>query len=333
MKQLKKLSCVILIFILCVFAVPVHAEGVAPGSGGGPSVPLYMRDCSISDGQKDVSTDVVITLYYSHNVADAAVQSNNTAAISMTDSSGKAVSLSVSYSSVFEYRQEIYVKPSGLQGGTTYILKVASSLMARNGYTTGTTDTITFTTQESASSAEDNNQSAGSGAGNKAPASGSGAGTSGSSAGTSGADAGTSGSKRTGPFAGSSRSASSSNDGSSAVKTQGGTSGGSGTANDPDATADSDDTGKEINSIEEEKMQEALENGLVEETTEQEIVKVSDKKPGRVEASEEETDTDPEEKADGVNTLVAIIVCIIIAVAAVTVVLIYKRAKQDGKKV
>lgn len=84
-----------------------------------------MRKSSIYDGQKDIPLDATITLYYSHNVADAAVQSNNRNAISMKDSSGNSVSITVSFSSVFEYRQEVYIQSGNLQPGTTYTITIS----------------------------------------------------------------------------------------------------------------------------------------------------------------------------------------------------------------
>lgn len=255
--------------MVCVLLIPcgVYAhESVPGGSGDGPGVPLYMRKSSIYDGQKDIPLDATITLYYSHNVADAAVQSNNRNAISMKDSSGNSVSITVSFSSVFEYRQEVYIQSGNLQPGTTYTITISPDFMSRNGYTVGHTDTLSFTTVNSTGAGEDQ---------------------------PSGSDGGTDNSQDT-----SAQDNTSENNVTETPESKETVSNGSeaaGTANvdtaeqnvqqtDDAADAEAKEESQEL-TIEEQKLQQAMEEGIVEETSEKEIQKVSDLEPGKVETS------------------------------------------------
>lgn len=341
-------SIILVVFLLGTFSIPIYA-GVAAGSGGGADVPLHLRDCSLTNGQKDVPTDVQITLYYSHNVADAAVQKNNTAAIHMASSAGKSVSLTVSYSSVFEYRQEIYVKPSGLLPDTTYVLTIDPSLMSRNGYTTGTTDTITFTTEKQSESTNSGSSNSGTGSSNQSDKTGTSQPSGGTqSSGTSGAQGGgtpaaASGIQGSGS-SGTQSTGSASQKQNTTVNAAAGASGSSlagaepvteqGTAAAGDVQFASEDYQTAAEDIEEEKLQEALDAGIVEETDEIEIVKVSDKKPGRVEQTETVAEFSGSESVKtraAQNTVILVVVAVVIA--GVGIGLLYYRMKKHGKSV
>lgn len=334
-------SIILAVFLLGAFSIPIHA-GVAAGSGGGADVPLHLRDCSLTNGQKDVPADVQITLYYSHNVADAAVQKNNTAAIHMASSAGKSVSLTVSYSSVFEYRQEIYVKPSGLLPDTTYVLTIDPSLMSRNGYTTGTTDTITFTTEKQSESTNSGSSNSGTGSNNQSDKTGTSQPSGGTqSSGTSGAQGGgtpaaASGIQGSGS-SGTQSTGSASQKQNTTVNAAAGASGSSLAGAEPvteQGTAAEEDAQTAAENIEEEKLQEALDAGIVEETDEIEIVKVSDKKPGRVEQTEtvaEFSGSESVKPRTAQNTVILVVVVVVIA--GVGIGLSYYRMKKHGKSV
>lgn len=335
-------SIILVVFLLGTFSIPIYA-GVAAGSGGGADVPLHLRDCSLTNGQKDVPTDVQITLYYSHNVADAAVQKNNTAAIHMATSAGKSVSLTVSYSSVFEYRQEIYVKPSGLLPDTTYVLKIDPSLMSRNGYTTGKTDTITFTTVKQT---ESNNS--GTGSSNQSDKTGTSQPSGGTqSSGTTGAQGGGTPAEASGiqgsGSSGTQSTGSASKKQNTTVNAAAGASGSSlagdepvteqGTAAEEDVRSTSEDSQTAAEDIEEEKLQEALDAGIVEEADEIEILKVSDKKPGRVDLPGTEAEFSGTESVKTRTVQNMVILVVVVVIAGVGIGLLYYRMKKHGKSV
>lgn len=167
-------NLVVILICMLIFNCPVTVSasmdgtGGGTGGGGGPSVPLYMTSSAPADGAVNVATDVSFILYYSHNVADVAIRSNNTSAINMADASGTPVQVNVSYPDDFARRQQVFLTPAGLRAYTTYVITIAPSFMARNGYTTGTVQTITFTTgaqaviQEESTKTVNQNQTTGS---------------------------------------------------------------------------------------------------------------------------------------------------------------------------
>lgn len=158
MRLSKKIMIRVITFILVLLwcSIPVYAhQAVVPGSGGGPSVPLYMRDSTIKDGDTDVPVNTEIVLYYSHNVADQAIQETNRKEISLKESSGESVEFEISFPTVFAYRQEVWILPKSLKPDTIYVIMVSENFMSRNGYTTGKTDTITFTTESAEEAAQD----------------------------------------------------------------------------------------------------------------------------------------------------------------------------------
>jgi hypothetical protein len=175
---LKNLLLIIICILIFNYPVTISASmggtGGGTGGGGGPSVPLYMTSSAPAGGAADVATNVSFILYYSHNVADVAIRSNNTSAISMADASGTPVQVNVSYPDDFARRQQVFVTPVGLRAYTTYVITIAPSFMARNGYTTGTVETITFTTgaqtviQEESTQTANQNQTTGSNSQNTA---------------------------------------------------------------------------------------------------------------------------------------------------------------------
>ena len=306
--QFKKIISRLLIFVILILPLSVSAGGVDAGSGGGPSVPLYLRDCSMADGQTDVPQDITITLYFSHNVADAAVQKNNRKAISMKNSDGERVSVTISFSSVFEYRQEIYVTPSSLEAGETYILTVSPELMSRNGYTTGTTETITFTTKKAAVS--DKNDSDGREPEDKKE------------------EPSESNNKAEKNSNGDSKKSSEEESVSKLKEDEPGKQ-----KSDNDQKKDSSGSDTETSeAIEEQKMKEAIAEGIVEETSEKEIEKVTDRKPGKVENTVGEKDSsDYPVKTEKAEETAAI--CLLLAGCLIGAQLLYLGMKQYGKEI
>lgn len=157
MGSMKKfmISAITIVSLFMWSNVPAFAhQEIVPGSGGGPSVPLYMRDVSIKDNETDVPVNTEIVLYYSHNVADETIQEANRQAISLKEDSGKEVDYEISFPTVFAYRQEIWILPKTLKPDTKYVITVSKDLMSRNGYTTGKEENITFTTESAAEAAK-----------------------------------------------------------------------------------------------------------------------------------------------------------------------------------
>ncbi|SHJ54518.1 hypothetical protein [Parasporobacterium paucivorans] len=143
-----RLISIILCALLLVFPTPVSALEDGTGGGGGPGVPLCLDSVTLADGAEMTDTNTTFVLQYSHNVADASIRSNNRTAISVTTISGIPVQADISFSDTFAlpYRQQVYVKPLGMEMNTTYVITIGPSFMSRNGYVTGTLDTLTFTT-------------------------------------------------------------------------------------------------------------------------------------------------------------------------------------------
>lgn len=302
--KIRKYICILIAATGMMLSLPVAAQGVDAGSGGGPSVPLYLRECSISDGEKNVATDVTITLYYSHNVADAAVQDHNRSAISVKDSNGKKIDITVGFSDVFEYRQEIYVQLSNLSSGTTYTITISPDLMARNGYTTGSTDTITFTTKEDNTSASTDESE------NKV----------------------TEKEENTNKTVEKEeKKDNSSVADNSAEKEDASESTTASAKNESISDEESKSTENAADSIEESKRKEALEKGIIEETSEKEIQKVSDKKPGKIETSSKGTVQNIEKTETADNSLKALAGCLIGAAALIAVQILHSGIKKNGK--
>ncbi|MEW9700389.1 Ig-like domain-containing protein [Paenibacillus sp. SI8] len=163
----------ILLAAVIAFAAPqaVHAangSGAVP-SGGGSGLsdpkPLRFVSATLTDGDtnvldsKTVPLKARIKLLFDKNVVNSTVWGINRECFSLSDSRGTNVPIEVTKiddTTNFDERQAVFVKPvEPLQPGTTYNLKVAPELKAKNGVTLGGGLTIAFgTTGEAASSTE-----------------------------------------------------------------------------------------------------------------------------------------------------------------------------------
>lgn len=83
--------------------------------------------------------------------------------------------------------------------------------------------------------------------------------------------------------------------------------------------------------IEDQKLKEAMEAGIVEETAEKEIEKVSDKKPGKVKTAEEnDTEIRQKEASGGCHALCG---CLVLAGCTVAAQILQRRMKEHGRNI
>ena len=202
----KKMTVVflgILVFLLSFSSGAVSAfaaGGDGSGSGGGSSVALAMVSSTPSDGASGVSTTPVISCRFSHNVAEASVSSANLSHLSLRRADGTSVPLRTYVADVqieFDKRQYLYAEPvSALETGTTYTLTLSAGIQAKNGMTTSSAQTVTFTTAGSPPSQQDQTGTSGS-SGSSATSGASGSSGSSGTAGTAGNSAGTTSGQKT----------------------------------------------------------------------------------------------------------------------------------------
>ena len=153
------LSFMLIFFLAAAGAVSSFAAGGdGSGSGGGSSVALAMVSSTPSDGASGISTTPVISCRFSHNVAEASVSASNLSHLSLKKADGTPIDIRTYVADVqieFDKRQYLYAKPSSaLEPGTTYILTLSPGIQAKNGMTTSSAQTVTFTTAGTAPQTE-----------------------------------------------------------------------------------------------------------------------------------------------------------------------------------
>ncbi|MCF0136972.1 MAG: Ig-like domain-containing protein [Oscillospiraceae bacterium] len=151
MKKLATLSAVIVLILS--LGTAALADGDGDGSGGGSGEPLMLAGSSVADGSTGISTDVYITLTFSKNVVNFTVKDNNAACISLTDSAGGTVPVSVVMGDDQVdpgIKRIIGVQTSGLKEGETYTLNISGALTSKSGVSLGSPIAISFTTAEAA---------------------------------------------------------------------------------------------------------------------------------------------------------------------------------------
>jgi len=163
-----KRSFLALLIVFCALGYPASFAAAANGDGTGPSAgtpgakPLNFVSATLLDegtsilDAKDVPLEPQFRLLFDKNVVNSTVWGINRECFTLSTESGGAVPLEVTKvddSIDFSQRQVIFVKPlQKLQPGTSYLLKVAPQLLAKNGVSTlgGTTSgrgiTIVFAT-------------------------------------------------------------------------------------------------------------------------------------------------------------------------------------------
>ncbi|MFV0441772.1 MAG: hypothetical protein ACK5LV_10860 [Lachnospirales bacterium] len=136
-----------------------NGSGGGNGDGSGGEDGLQLVSITYNDGTDDlpvtsdepIPTNVVLTLEFSNNVTDVAVQSTNKDAISVTAEDGQNIDVEVAFpeSSDAPYKRQVYVKPLNLEPDSKYNVNIDSSFMAKNGNTLEDTQDFLFLTGES----------------------------------------------------------------------------------------------------------------------------------------------------------------------------------------
>lgn len=147
----------VLLLSLAIAVPALAADG--DGTGGGQSQPLALLSSTPADGQTDVPLDTAIVLGFSKNVINMSVNENNSQCFALWDG-GQTVAINVEMADDQIYpekKREIVIVPlQPLQEGTTYTLKIAPQLQAKNGMTLEQEVQVVFTT----AGAETNEQAA-----------------------------------------------------------------------------------------------------------------------------------------------------------------------------
>lgn len=160
--RVKKILLSLTKWFLCILVLStifslqtVSAEG-GEGSGGGKSEPLALVSSSIVNGETNVSLKPEIKLTFSKNIVNMKVVENNKNCFSLITADGSPVPFSLILADDqidFERRNDAVIIPKvDLNPGTTYSVKISSSLQSKSGVTTGKETKITFTTKEAAKS-------------------------------------------------------------------------------------------------------------------------------------------------------------------------------------
>lgn len=145
-----KKTFALLIALIMMFSLSFAAfAGNGDGSGGGNGQPLMLAGSSVSNGSKNVPTDVYITLTFSKNVVNFTVKNNNMGCFSMRDSKGGSVPISVVMGDDQvdpDCKRIIGIQTSDLAEGETYTLVISGNLQSKSGVSLGSDISISFTT-------------------------------------------------------------------------------------------------------------------------------------------------------------------------------------------
>lgn len=149
----KKLISILLVFVMLFAFTPIaFADGDGTGSGGGKDEPLALVSSSPVNNQKNVATDLEITLEFSKNVVNMTVNENNMKCFTLKTKAGKLVATKVIMADDQvnpEGKNTIKIVPvSKLKAGTTYVLTISSKLKSKSGATLGKDKKITFTVKK-----------------------------------------------------------------------------------------------------------------------------------------------------------------------------------------
>lgn len=141
---------VCLLMMLSIIAAPVAKAGSGDGSGGGKGNPLSLAGSSPANGEQDVPLAGEIKLSFNKNVVHMTVCDDNKQCFALYAEDATAVPLEVIMADDQmepEKRRDIVLKPQQeLAPGTSYTVKIAPALRAKNGTTLGVETAVTFTT-------------------------------------------------------------------------------------------------------------------------------------------------------------------------------------------
>lgn len=137
-------------------------SGTKPGSGPGqgmkrPTDFVFDKEGStIKDGEIDVPKEALLMLQFSNNVSGEEVLKENAEKISVTDSKGNPIEItitsvpeSISVEDVFEYRRFLSINMKEYKEGETYTINVLPGIKAKNGTVMNEGFKISFTTAKS----------------------------------------------------------------------------------------------------------------------------------------------------------------------------------------
>lgn len=161
MKRAQILAMITLTVFLGLFsALPALAgDGNGSGGGGGQQNPLTLVSSDPVDGQKDVKLPMEIKLTFNKNVVNMTVKDINQKCFTLNSSEGIVVPVEVIMADDQvdpEKNKDILLKPlQDLKLGTTYSIKIAPTLQAKNGTSLGKETLVRFTTAASSQSVND----------------------------------------------------------------------------------------------------------------------------------------------------------------------------------
>lgn len=130
--------------------------GGGTGQGGGNTAFSFNAEGStIKDGETGVPKNALLMLLYSNNVSGPEVLEQNAEKISVTDSEGNPVEITVTsvpegktVEDEFEYRRYLSINIKDFKAGEKYTITVAPGIQAKNGTVLDDGYSITFTTAE-----------------------------------------------------------------------------------------------------------------------------------------------------------------------------------------
>lgn len=150
-KIFKKIFLPILICLSIISTSIISiAAGDGSGGGGGKSIPLIVKETSISDGAKNIPLDVDILFTFTKNIAHEDVRDFNKTQFKMVSEDGKEVPIEVRNADIQmepEKRRDLTVVPKEkLKEGTTYKITTKKGIKSKGGQFTESDKTISFTT-------------------------------------------------------------------------------------------------------------------------------------------------------------------------------------------
>lgn len=130
--------------------------GGGTGQGGGNTAFTFSAEGStIKDGETGVPKNALLMLLYSNNVSGPEVREQNAEKISVTDSQGNPVEITVTsvpegitVEDEFEYRRYLSINIQDFKAGEKYTITVAPGIQAKNGTVLDEGYSITFTAAE-----------------------------------------------------------------------------------------------------------------------------------------------------------------------------------------
>lgn len=153
MKKAQVLAMIMLTVFLGLFSALPALAGDGNGSGGGQQNPLTLVSSDPVDGQKEVKLPIEIKLTFNKNVVNMTVKDTNQKCFTLNSSEGFVVPVDVIMADDQvdpEKNNEIRLKPlQDLKLGTTYSIKIAPTLRAKNGTSLGKETLVQFTTAAS----------------------------------------------------------------------------------------------------------------------------------------------------------------------------------------